>query len=168
MWCFLGQCYEYIPFLLKVECLIIDPNENLPDPWWLLQWISSCLYSGHSYFRDFLLGYFYHWTFISSFLQGCWIGAYQILWGVLLCIFNQTLSSWDYLSLVIEEFANGTMPGTDLIFYFLFYFIFCFLELYLQHMKVPRLGAKLELQLLTYAYATATARSWSKPHLQPT
>jgi len=34
-------------------------------------------------------------------------------------------------------------------------FFFCFLELYLQLMEVPRLGVKLELQLLPYATATA-------------
>ena len=35
------------------------------------------------------------------------------------------------------------------------YFIFCFLGLHLWHMEVPRLGVKLELQLLAYATATA-------------
>ena len=33
---------------------------------------------------------------------------------------------------------------------------FCFLEPHLQHMEVPRLGAESELQLPTYATATAT------------
>ena len=32
----------------------------------------------------------------------------------------------------------------------------CFLGLHLQHMKVPRLGVQLELQLLAYITATAT------------
>ena len=32
----------------------------------------------------------------------------------------------------------------------------CFLGLHLRHMEVPRLGVELELQLLTYATATAT------------
>ena len=39
---------------------------------------------------------------------------------------------------------------------FLFYFIiFCFLGLHPQHMEVPRLEVKTELQLLAYATATA-------------
>ena len=34
--------------------------------------------------------------------------------------------------------------------------VFCFLGLHPQHMKVPRLGVQLELQLPTYTTATAT------------
>ena len=37
-----------------------------------------------------------------------------------------------------------------------FVFCFAFLGLHLQHMEVPRLGVKSELQLLVYATATAT------------
>ena len=37
------------------------------------------------------------------------------------------------------------------------FFFFCFLGLHLWHMKVPRLGVDLELQLLDYATATCTA-----------
>ena len=37
-----------------------------------------------------------------------------------------------------------------------FFFFFFFLGLHLQHMKVPRLGVKSELQPLVYATATAT------------
>ena len=44
----------------------------------------------------------------------------------------------------------------------LFYFIFCFLGLHLQHMEVPILGVKLELQLPTYTTATAT---WDLSHV---
>ena len=36
-------------------------------------------------------------------------------------------------------------------------FLFVFLGLHSQHMEVPRLGAELELQLLAYLTATATA-----------
>ena len=39
---------------------------------------------------------------------------------------------------------------------------FFFLELYPWHMEVPRLGVKSELQLLTYATATAT---WDPSHV---
>ena len=39
---------------------------------------------------------------------------------------------------------------------------FCFLELHLQHMEVPRLGIKLELQLPAYTTATAT---WNPSHV---
>ena len=41
-------------------------------------------------------------------------------------------------------------------------FIFCFLGPHLQHMKVPRLGVKLELQLPAYSTATAT---WNLSHV---
>ena len=41
-------------------------------------------------------------------------------------------------------------------FLFLFLFLFCFLGLCLQHMEVPRLGNKSELQLLAYTTARAT------------
>ena len=37
----------------------------------------------------------------------------------------------------------------------IYLFIFCFLGLHLWHMEVPRLGIKLELQLLAYTTATA-------------
>ena len=47
-----------------------------------------------------------------------------------------------------------------------FFFFFCFLGLYPQHMEVPRLGVKLERQLL--AYTIATAMQDLGPHLQPT
>ena len=39
--------------------------------------------------------------------------------------------------------------------FFFFFFVFCFLWLHPQHMEVPRLGVKLELQLLAYTSATA-------------
>ena len=41
-----------------------------------------------------------------------------------------------------------------------------FLGPHLQHMEVPRLGVKLELQLLTYATATEM-QDGSEPRLQP-
>ena len=42
------------------------------------------------------------------------------------------------------------------LFFFSFLLLFCFSGPHLQHMGVPRLGGKLELQLLTYATDTAT------------
>ena len=45
--------------------------------------------------------------------------------------------------------------------FFFFLFFFGFLGLHLQHMEVPRLGVKLELQLPAYATATATP-DWSR------
>ena len=42
-----------------------------------------------------------------------------------------------------------------LLFYLKKFFFFVFLGPHLQHMEVPRLGVKLELQLLAYATATA-------------
>ena len=57
------------------------------------------------------------------------------------------------------------------------YFFFFFLGPYLWHMEVPRLGVKLELQLLAYIIATATQdlsyvcdlhhRSWQHQILNP-
>ena len=43
-----------------------------------------------------------------------------------------------------------------LLFHFIYLFIFVSLGPHPQHMEVPRLGAKSELQLLAYAPATAT------------
>ena len=40
-------------------------------------------------------------------------------------------------------------------FLFLFLFFFAILRLHSQHMEVPRLGVKSELQLLAYTTATA-------------
>ena len=51
-------------------------------------------------------------------------------------------------------------PQIFLFVFMLFYFIiiiFFFLGPHLPHMNVPRLGVKLELQLLAYAAATVTA-----------
>ena len=42
-------------------------------------------------------------------------------------------------------------------FFFFLFSLFCFLGPHLQHMEVPRLGVKLELQLPAYATTTATA-----------
>ena len=41
-------------------------------------------------------------------------------------------------------------------YHFFCFFFFCFFVLYLGHMRVPRLGVNLELQLLAYTTATAT------------
>ena len=57
------------------------------------------------------------------------------------------------------------MYSNKIIFIFwcsLNFFFFVFLGLHLQHMEVPRLGIKLELQLL--AYTTATAM-WDPSHV---
>jgi len=43
-----------------------------------------------------------------------------------------------------------------------FFFFPCFLGLHLQHMEVPRLGVKSELQLLPYTMATTT---WDLSHI---
>ena len=40
--------------------------------------------------------------------------------------------------------------------FFGFFFFFVFLGLYVQHMEIPRLGVKLELQLPAYATAIGT------------
>ena len=50
----------------------------------------------------------------AQFFQGRWMGAYQSLWGVVLHILKETLFLTSPL-LVIEEFPNGTVPGTYLI-----------------------------------------------------
>ena len=41
----------------------------------------------------------------------------------------------------------------------IFFKLFSFLQLYLQHMEVPRLGVRLELQLLVHTTAMATPHS---------
>ena len=52
-------------------------------------------------------------------------------------------------------------PYTDVqisICLFFFFFFFVFLGSHLQHMEVPRLGVKLELELLVYTIAHENAR----------
>ena len=46
------------------------------------------------------------------------------------------------------------------------FLLFFFFSLRLQHMEVPRLGVKVELQIPAYTTAHSNARS--EPHLQPT
>ena len=60
----------------------------------------------------------------------------QIFWDCLACVKNCTLD-WIYAVLFIS-------------------FYFCFLGPLLWHMEVPRLGVKVELQLLAYTTVTAT------------
>ena len=47
----------------------------------------------------------------------------------------------------------------------LFFFFFFFLGPHLWHMEVPKLGVKLELQLLAYATATEMQDAGSEPRL---
>ena len=47
-------------------------------------------------------------------------------------------------------------PRTPFLSLSPFFFFFCFLGLHKQHMEVPKLGVKLELQLLVKVTATAT------------
>ena len=55
----------------------------------------------------------------------------------------------------VHNNSNCKIPGNK---FFSFYFIllYCFLGPHPWHIEVPRLGVKTELQLLTYATATAT------------
>ena len=53
---------------------------------------------------------------------------------------------------------RDTLPHVKIIF-FSFLLAFCFLGPHLWHMKVPRLGVELELQLPDYPTATATPNS---------
>ena len=56
------------------------------------------------------------------------------------------------------EFPQDILHITGHFFLCFFFFsFFPFLRLYLQHLEVPRLGVKFELQLLAYAIATATS-----------
>ena len=48
-----------------------------------------------------------------------------------------------------------------LLLSFFFFFIFAFLQPHLQHIEVPRLGVKVELELQLPAYATAMATQHS-------
>ena len=58
-----------------------------------------------------------------------------------------------------ECFCLCSLPGVlwchVFISYLCIYLLICFLRLHLQHMEVPRLGVKSELQLPAYATATA-------------
>ena len=69
-----------------------------------------------------------------------------------------------WLKLVIKMEASHLLLWVDLrslgvclfvCLFFVFVFVFCFLGLHPWHMKVPRLGVELELQLLAYTTATA-------------
>ena len=61
-----------------------------------------------------------------------------------------------YLNWRFLESAQIFIKGSNTILSFL---CFCFLGLNLWHMEVPRLGVKLDQQLLTYAIATSDL-SW--------
>ena len=50
---------------------------------------------------------------------------------------------------------GGVGEGGEFFFFFFFFFFFGLFRPYPQHMEVPRLGVKLELQLPTYATGTA-------------
>ena len=52
------------------------------------------------------------------------------------------------------------------VFFYLFVFCFLLFGATPVHMEAPRLGVKLEPQLL--AYTTANRNAGSEPHLQPT
>ena len=62
---------------------------------------------------------------------------------------DQNLAGPDYH----RQLPEMTFPPFIIIFLI---FIFCFLGLHLQHMQVPRLGVKSELQLLAYTTTMAT------------
>ena len=51
------------------------------------------------------------------------------------------------------EFGGARSWHKFFCFLFLFLFLFCFLEPHLRHMKVPRLGVELEIQLPFYTTA---------------
>jgi len=52
--------------------------------------------------------------------------------------------------------AAGKFATAPFHFSVFFFFFPCFLGLHPRHMEVPRLGVKLELQLLAYTTATVT------------
>ena len=54
-----------------------------------------------------------------------------------------------------HESSPGRSGRTGGFLFFIFIFFFCFLGPHLRHMKVPRLGVELELQLRAYTTATA-------------
>ena len=53
-----------------------------------------------------------------------------------------------YISINLYLFTQADLLGTFSDFFFFFFFFLLFLGLYLQHMEDPKLGVKLELQLL--------------------
>ena len=63
-----------------------------------------------------------------------------------------------HLVVEVTTLKYFTLHLWDFCFFHLFgfFFCFCFLGPCLQYLEVPRLGVKLELQLQTYATASAT------------
>jgi len=95
-----------------------------------------------------------HFNYFCSDLQKLF-STYQ---GVLLFLYlvnNKTFLGFkSYIFCIIETLQcseNKTNP-----FFFFFFCLFVFLGLYPQHIEVPRLRVKSELQLQAYISATAT------------
>ena len=92
------------------------------------------------------LGDMYYWCTWYVYLHKCILS---------IVLFLHT-TKWPDLSL----WTHRCVYQVNLSFFlpsFLLFFSFCFLGLHQQHMKVLRLGDKLELQLASYDAATATA-----------
>ena len=68
---------------------------------------------------------------------------------------SDDLTIFPYLSKLYYHHCLENSTYLSLLDIFFFFFSF-FLQLHLWHIEVPRLGVKLELQLLTYTTAIAT------------
>ena len=81
-------------------------------------------------------------------------------------------SSDNTVSLTARLLGNSSYSLALGNFYcFIFFFFFGFLGPHLQHMEVPRLGVKLELQQPTYTTAhsnTGSLTHWARPGIKPT
>ena len=73
------------------------------------------------------------------------------LWDILHVLYIIMMLVFLYL---LREFMFENMCDYRNCFWFCLFV--CFARLHLQHMEIPRLGAKSELQLLVYTTATAT------------
>jgi len=74
----------------------------------------------------------------------------ETLLGPTSSLLSQTNSPFSFL--LLKGLLSSLLREPYLPFFF-FFFFFCFLGPYLWHMEVPRLGIKLELQLLAHGNA---------------
>ena len=55
----------------------------------------------------------------------------------------------------VKDPTNSAYPAFPRLSFYFYLFIYLFLGMHLQHMEIPRLGVKSELQLQAYTTATA-------------
>ena len=114
-----------------------------------LFYTSGICYYGLRYFLDkYNTHHYFPWCHKFQALSFLQFGQFSSSLKPYSSIFN----SWQQLS----QFKIHSVLS------FFFFFCFCFLGPHLQHMEVPRLAVKSELQLPAYITATAT---WDPSHV---